>query len=259
MKSITIRVEDEVHAELECRARSLDLSVSAFLRGQIDTLVARHPQRERLPAVESLSAKDRLMLVKLEEILERVSLDYEGVELATERQEILHQGYTGEYHGLFATTPQPELSLETCQLVWDILDMFEELGVALRDLDEATLDDLGPQAERLTFAGLDLDDPLEGRMLAYVRHLSRTDRWKGLGSRLATIGDAGNSHTPLLERYRRMGAAYSRILRAGSAEASAPDLARLDVAALRAIAEAWEGGGRPGSRSESARAHPMCG
>ena len=52
---------------------------------------------------------------------------------------------------------------------------------------------------------------LEGRMLGYVRYPVAHDRWTATTTRLAEIGDDGNSHSPRIAAYERMLGVYTPI------------------------------------------------
>jgi uncharacterized protein len=95
------------------------------------------------------------------------------------------------------------LTEEDCGEVGDILNLFRVLRYSYRDLPDAEKKGIEPR--ELKFSGFDGNDPKEGRYLAYTRFLWDDGQFtesKDDGS------DGGNSHSPMLEVYRRMVAAH---------------------------------------------------
>lgn len=109
-----------------------------------------------------------------------------------QRAEVFENGYEGEYH----LVDKDVLSLEESTYVGDVLSMFRVLKSSYREL----ADKEGIDERDIRFLGFDLNDPMEGRLVGYVRYLWRDDRF----TESATDGDQGNSHTAMRHHYRAM-------------------------------------------------------
>ena len=183
---------------------------------------------------------DRRTLSLLHRILARVlpeeANDVDGdAAYQLERAEVLEKGFTQEYWVEFAGI-STELSNRDCKRVMDILDMFRIARYSLTELEKAGTPASKELVEDLRFCGFDHNDPLEGQMADYVRHLVADDRW----SEQANFIDGptgGNSHSPTLERYLRMLAEYRRI-RAGRPWSGRRDAYLLTSDELTAVAAA---------------------
>ncbi|HEX6527633.1 MAG TPA: YfbU family protein [Streptosporangiaceae bacterium] len=69
----------------------------------------------------------------------------------------------------------------------------------------ATVTGIGVEnADFLEFRGFDLNDPIEGTLLCYGRHLLAADRWTDLAEYFDDKHDRGNYHSRRLPSYRRM-------------------------------------------------------
>ena len=87
--------------------------------------------------------------------------------------------------------------------------MFSVLGPSVDRLDPTELASLGEDAvAHLPFRGLDGNDALESRMLAYAKYLIETGRWTNLAGYFEQ-NDGGNSHWRTLPAYQRMLEAYT--------------------------------------------------
>ncbi|ROZ52758.1 ribbon-helix-helix protein, CopG family [Rhodococcus sp. WS1] len=203
MPPITIRIDDESKNELDVLAKSSEQTVSDLVRGLIDQKLGRGARFREGDSPSSLAPTERLMLAQQLEILAALAKDQDDKTLHLQRAEVLRRGYAGEYSRVFADLDE-ELEIAECRRVWDILDMFRVLGASVDVLTEADLDRLGDRVSYTRFAGFDLADPVEGRMLGYVRHLAETERWTEIEKRLEEIGDDGNSHSRRLPGYDRM-------------------------------------------------------
>lgn len=210
MATVTIRINDDTRDELEKIAQTQGVTLSDLLRGQINDLLGRGvPMRDDVP--HALSPQQRLLLAQQHDILGILSADDYDSQHHRQMAEVLRQGFAGEYGELFAGI-YPEMSRSECRLVWDILDMFYILKASIGRLPADERATLGEDIERrLEFAGFDLNDAGEGRMLGYVRYLVAHDRWTEMKTRLAEIGDDGNSHSPRIAAYERMLEVYMPI------------------------------------------------
>ncbi len=212
MATLTIRLDDEARDALEELARTNGVNLSSLLREQVDVLLGRGVPMKRADVPRSLSMAERCLLALHHETLAILKAgDEHEAEYHANMATVLRAGYTAEYEDAFAGI-DVELSRTECRLVWDILDMYRVLDAAIRELSESERAELGDVAiGRLRFMGFDLNDPLEGRMLFYVRYLVQTDRWTELAERLDAIGDRGNAHHRCLPRYETMLSVYTPI------------------------------------------------
>ncbi|MEE2062271.1 YfbU family protein [Rhodococcus artemisiae] len=211
MASVTIRITEEARAALETLAEAKNQTVSDLLRAAIDQTLGAGTQFDTALDVPSfLSPAQRLLLAQQRETLATLADDDSEREEHTLAAEALREGFAGEYGNIFGYL-EPELDLNQCQFLWDILDMFRVLKASIATFTEEEVTELGQLVSRAKFDGFDLSDPVEGRMLAYLRYLLRTDRWTEVRPRLDEIGDDGNSHSRRLPSYERMLAVFKPI------------------------------------------------
>ena len=240
MATVTIRLDDDTREELEEIARTRAVNLSDLLRDQIDALLGRGvPIRGDVP--HTLSFPQRQILAQQHEILALLHGNDEYESHHRTMGEVLREGYAGEYDSVFGAV-QREMSRSECKLVWDVLDMFRMLGASIDRLPTDDRAALGDENEaRLRFAGFDLNDSREGRLLGYVRYLVDTERWTEIKPRLAEIGDNGNSHSPYLATYERMLAVYMPIHEASARgkRGHSIDAWLLALDELKQVAEAW--------------------
>lgn len=246
MPTITVRLDDDTRDALQQRADAERATVSDFVRDlireQVVSVRADDDVTSEVPVPESLSVHDRRTLSLLHRILARVlpeeADDGNGdgdAAYQLERAEVLEKGFTQEYRVEFAGI-STELSNRDCKRVMDILDMFRIARYSLTELEKAGTPGGEELVEDLRFWGFDHNDPLEGQMADYVRHLVADDRW----SEQADFIDGptgGNSHSPTLGRYLRMLAEYRRI-RAGRPWSGRRDAYLLTADELTAVAAA---------------------
>jgi uncharacterized protein YfbU (UPF0304 family) len=248
MATVTIRLDDATREELEAIADTRDMTLSDLLRDQIDALLGRAAE-VRADVPHTLSFPQRQVLAQQHEILALLHADDEDdYESRTHRTlaTVLNEGYAGEYDSIFGAI-LTEMPRSECKLVWDILDMFRMLGVSIDRLSPDDRAALGDESERrLRFAGFDLNNSREGRMLCYVRHLIDTRRWTEIKPLLAEIGDGGNSHSPYLATYERMLASYTPISEdtAKGSRGFSMDAGILTLEGLKQVAKAWAWPGR---------------
>lgn len=210
MATIAVRVSDELRDALEARADAAHETLSDFVRNCLQDAVIESPERaERrsVSRIESLTLFERQTLALLHRILARVLPDDANDEDGDEayqlkRASVLEQGFTGEYSTEFEIL-YGELSIAHCGFVIDVLSMFQAAKWSMEALEEKGARLTERQVQALTFRGFDFNDPLEGHMGAYVRHLVTKDRW---AEQMDVVhkGEHGNSHMPMREAYSRM-------------------------------------------------------
>lgn len=139
-----------------------------------------------------LTRIERLMLHNQLLILEKLYPD--DAEHYAVQREALRSGYAAAYElAMAAICPEKEvLSREECSEVIQIMVMFQVLGRAAKDLPEK-------QQFFAKFRGFDGNN--EGGQLGYCKFL--VDRERKF-SDLPRGDDGFNSHSPVLETYRRM-------------------------------------------------------
>ena len=141
-----------------------------------------------------LSDKDRLIISNQLRILEALYPD-EADYYAVQRKAV-EQGYQLHYSELTAGFFD-EMSLERCQEVLDILEMYRVLTFSAAELNDPGID----ENYYLRFKGFDGNYETSEMLYAqyFVEDLDRYDELK-YGSEFASF----NSHTPMLEKYRCM-------------------------------------------------------
>lgn len=141
-----------------------------------------------------LSEKDRLLIANQLRILEALYPD-EADYYAVQRKAV-EQGYTLHYSDLTAGFFD-EMSPERCQEILDILEMYRVLTFSATELDDLEIN----QHHSLRFEGFDGNHETSEMLYAqyFVEDLDRYNELK-YGSEYASF----NSHTPLLDKYRRM-------------------------------------------------------
>lgn len=228
MATLTLRVDDTVRDRLDTLARGRGATVSDLLRGAIDGLLGESRDWHAKHVPQSLTVVERQMLALQHRILARLVGDDGNLEdgdtaYQFDRAGVLESGFSQEYWVEFAGI-EPELSKAECGLVMDILDMFTALHLSVSILDEDAI----PERLRplLEFSGFDLNDPLEGAMLAYARYLIGKGKWTTLADVFSESNDHGNSHGAFLGAYRRMLEVFTpiwrEVIREGRPRAAAP-------------------------------------
>jgi len=210
MATITLRVEDQVKDDLEALARSRDITVTDLLRPLVEEAAGRPASESRSVHPAHLTAVERRTMSLLHQVLAKLDLEDENYHRL--RAQALDEGYTAEYGDEFLGM-EPELPVRDCELVRDILDMFRVIKASVNRLSPGAVASL-EHAGLLEFAGFDANDPLEGRLLYYARHLLETDRWTDLAEYFDDAHDGGNSHHQALPSYRRMLEAYEPLFKA---------------------------------------------
>jgi uncharacterized protein YfbU (UPF0304 family) len=254
---ITLRVDDATRDEVERVARTRGVTVSELLRQAIAEVVGhKEVLREaigdmfgeevdvrRTDVPRSMSLVDRHMLALLHEILDHLDpSDGQDDKVEGHRRliEVLQAGFTGEYVDEFLAL-QPEISVNECELLWDLLDMFRILKASMAKLDPSQVAALGEHADHaLTFQGFDIQDPRESRLLGYARHLIKTGRWEDLAEHFDNKHERGNSHSRRLPTYRRMLASFQPIWKEKvSGRGFGPDGFLLTPEELAEVVKAW--------------------
>jgi uncharacterized protein YfbU (UPF0304 family) len=239
--TITLRINEDRRSELEALARGRGETVSDLIRAAIDDVVLgreadRSPIRTGPP---SLTLVERSVLAAQHRLMAATKGvdDYE-IEDHVKMAEILENGFSGEYDTVFLNL-EPELSRTECRLLWDILDMFSVLESNFNRLDDEQKAKVGRHAEHaLSFRGFDFNDALEARLGRYTKFLFRQDRWAEQVKVLEH--DGGNSHSPMLETYKRMLLAFSPIWSLRTSDHSrGRDRLFLDLEELKAVYGAW--------------------
>ena len=126
-----------------------------------------------------------------------------------ERARVIESGFTGEYWREVAGF-HTELSRRDCGLVLDILDMFRVITFSIRRLERDGTTVNEELRYRLEFQGFDHNDGLESHMASYVEFLMSDGRWSELQPQVKN-NDDGNSHSLMLDIYKRMLAEHRRI------------------------------------------------
>jgi uncharacterized protein YfbU (UPF0304 family) len=220
MGTMTIRLDDRTHEELNAVARARGVSLSELTRGTLAALLGNDAgnleQAGQAPVPTSLTTVERAQLSLMHRILAQQALD-RGADGERDDHvrfaEILEQGYTADYDEVF-TMIETEVSRQETNFVMDVLDMFEALERsydALSSEDKATLGETA--AVTLRFRGFDANSRREGRLLTYARRLIADDKWRALADRFDRKHDGGNSHMPQVDKYERMVAEFNPIWR----------------------------------------------
>lgn len=211
--TLTVRLDDRVHAELTGLARAQGTTLSELARRTLGALLVRPDDPDgSVPsgsgeAPAALTTLERHQLALLHRILARL-VDGEGTDgdrdYQTSRAEILENGYVAEYDDVFVSI-EPELSRSETGLVMDVLDMFTQLEFSYKQLDDSAREALGEWASHaVRFGGFDLNHRLEGRLLYFARHLIAQDKWENLAVYFDDEHERGNSHHPTIATYERM-------------------------------------------------------
>lgn len=210
MKSITIRIPDELKALIAKEAEGNGQSQSDYLRQILEAQVGqineeefqRQPQQNfSLSVVErkTLSLGCQLLLAAHGDLPDEL-YDAESIQGT---MKALEYGYAGEYPRIFSGA-NDGLTYEECKLVWDILDMFRVIKYSIQDLGRNGWGQTGVvDAEYYgSFRGFDYQIDLESKLAGYVGYLVETCRWEEQKEFLQTQG--GNSHSEMLPTYRAM-------------------------------------------------------
>ena len=138
MKSITIRIPDELKALIAKEAEGNGQSQSDYLRQILETQIGQINKEEfqrqsqqnfSLSVVErkTLSLGCQLLLAAHGDLPDEL-YDAESIQ---DTMKALEYGYAGEYPRIFSGA-NDGLTYEECKLVWDILDMFRVIKYSIQ-------------------------------------------------------------------------------------------------------------------------------
>jgi uncharacterized protein YfbU (UPF0304 family) len=210
---MTIRLEDDVHANLTAVARAQGVTLSDLARRTLSEVlkqespVADDGVTGYAPVPATMTTVQRQQLALLHRILARLvdgtredgDLDYQ-----LEQASIIEHGYVAQYDEVFYPI-QAELSRRDASLVMDILEMFHFLEWSYGELSDAEREELGSSvAHTVVFRGFDFNDRREGRLAGYAQHLINQGKWESQAKYFDSDHDRGNSHFPALAVYERM-------------------------------------------------------
>ncbi len=144
----------------------------------------------------NLSIKDRLVLKNQYRILEALNPDEK--EFYERASKILEFGFELEYDMLTRNIDSDVVTIQECEEVIDILDMFDALRICYARLE----DNSGIDEYQVRFLGFDGNH--EAKQLLYARYLKKDGRFADLEN------IDSNSHLRVLPIYRRMLAEWNR-------------------------------------------------
>ena len=212
MPTVSIRVSDELKSRLDTLAQESESTLSGVIVEALNSITGLG--REDYPeetAPYTINNANRLILRNTELLLAHCpDLDEEDREYHARNATILEEGFTGEYHHVFAAL-RPEIPSARCDELFDILDMFRVLRASYNKLSD---DEKAEVEERdISFRGFDYSDDEETALPGYVEFLFDDDRYTELKEPLARFSDGGNSHHRNLDIYRRMLRCFSQLWR----------------------------------------------
>ncbi|WYP24761.1 YfbU family protein [Alkalihalobacillus sp. FSL W8-0930] len=141
-----------------------------------------------------LNKQERLILINQYLILEKLDPSNAG-DLARYR-EALEMGYSRHYAEPPNASLHEEMSLERCDLVIEILNMYRNLIFSSQKLNNGKSD--------VKFSGFDGNEASENDMLIYADYYVRDlSRFKEIEENLENE-NSFNSHFPMLETYKNM-------------------------------------------------------
>jgi len=140
-----------------------------------------------------LNKFERLLLMNQYRILSL--LDQSNADHYNKLRDALENGYVASYQDDLFAGILDGLSVEQCTFVREVMNMYDALQRSYDALDEKQ----GIEEERTKFPGFDSDYELEH--LGYARFVVERE---GRFSRLKPFSADFISHTPMLDRYRRM-------------------------------------------------------
>lgn len=200
MPTISLRIPDSIHRQLEDAAEGNGVSVSEWTRRAIESQLGIEGALDpKQPA--TLAKRDRRVLVLLHQVLERLSPDesehHKGV------AQVLQEGFTAEYSNVINLSE--ELSQTDCKLVHDLLEMFSIIRRSVAELGMDSINQAGDlEPWTLEFRGFDFNDRRESRLASFATYLINSGRWTDLADCFGRDRDGGNSHAPMLDSYLRM-------------------------------------------------------
>jgi uncharacterized protein YfbU (UPF0304 family) len=221
-KTLTVRLEDRLYAELTALAAAQGTTLSDLARRTLSSLVsAPDDEGEGSDWVDPGKVPDNLTTIKRHELalMHRIAAhvfdgDKSGMdEYHARAADVFENGYAIEYADILEPI-DAELSRREAELVMNILDMCFRLEWSYKQLAPPQQKSLGKRAERaVQFFGFDLNSRFESRLLRYARHLIDQDRWTELAVYFDDRHERGNSHMPSVPIYERMLAEFDPIWR----------------------------------------------
>jgi uncharacterized protein YfbU (UPF0304 family) len=217
--TLTVRIEDRLHAELSALAAAQGTTLSDLARRTLGALVSAPAGDDTSTWVDPAKVPDSLTTIKRHELalMHRVAErlyagDASGMdEYHARAAEVFENGYVIEYSDILEPI-DAELSRREAELVMDILEMCFRLEWSFKQLSPAQRKALGKRAERaVQFFGFDLNSRFESRLLRYARHCIEQDHWRELAVYFDDKHEGGNSHMPSIEIYERMLAEFRPI------------------------------------------------
>lgn len=211
MPTVSIRVSDELKSRLDTLAQESESTLSGVIVEALNSITGLG--REDYPeetAPYTINNANRLILRNTELLLAHCpDLDEADREHHARNVTILEEGFTGEYHHVFAAL-HSEIPSARCDELFDILDMFRVLRASYNQLSD---DEKAEVEERdISFRGFDYSDD-EAALPGYVEFLFEDDRYTELKEPLARFSDDGNSHHRNIDIYRRMLRCFNQLWR----------------------------------------------
>lgn len=234
MKSITIRVPDDLAKLIVGESATKNQTQSEFIREVLESNVGQTSEKQRQqrndrdvpisPVERKILALGYLNLLAAHGKLPDQLFDADSFKHAVTA---LEYGYAGEYSAILGT--DTELTYEECKLAWDILDMFRVLLFSVRELGPDGWKKIGViDAEHVgTFQGFDYQLDTESRLAGYVDYLVDTGRWEEQKEFVKRNG--GNSHREMLPTYRAMLATFNPIWRKAASPGGDPYLSKEQI------------------------------
>jgi ycg4L len=257
MKTITLRVPDDLRTLIAEAAEANGQSQSDYMRQAIEVHVKRvNLKHDRQPTEKNitLTSYERASLILQHQTLlaaqghlPKESYDSEWHERAIK---VLERGYEGEYPQLFPSHAEA-LNVYDCELVWDILDMFRVILFSVEALGEALggngWDAIGVEhAEWFgKFKGFDYQRERESQMAGYTEYLVKSGRWI---EQEELVKKGTNSHRQMLPTYQSMLGAFKPVWREAVRGGGCSHLSTQD---LRKILLAAPGARRDGNRDQT--------
>lgn len=212
MPTVSIRVSDELKSRLDTLAQESESTLSGVIIEALNSITGLG--REDYPeetAPYTINNANRLILRNTELILSQCEgLDKDERDHHTQNARILEEGFTGEYHRVFAAL-KPEIPSSRSDELLDILDMFRVLRATYDSLDDKERAEI--EERDISFRGFDYSDDGETALPGYVEYLFEEERYTELAEPLSRFSDDGNSHHRNLDVYRRMNRCFSQIWR----------------------------------------------
>jgi len=212
MPNISIRVSDDLKSRLDTLAQESENTLSGVIVEALNSITGLgrvdYPEET---APYTISNANRLILRNTELLLScREDIDEEERKFHIQNVRILEEGYTGEYHQVFAAL-LPEIPSNRCDELFDILDMFRILRASYNGLTDEEREEI--KECDISFRGFDYSDSEESVFSGYLEYLFEDDRYTELKEPLARFSDDGNSHHRNIDLYRRMNRCFNQIWR----------------------------------------------